>query len=252
MKSIKFVAGLVAGVAVLGAVSAHAAAEAAPLNISITTYVQTKTTNAAGVITYTSTTVTIKSADLVAKIGTSLGVSMPAGAKLGFSVINSEADNVFAGDVVIMSSAGIILWDVRNFGNDIGHANVTFGFSEDVEQQSFAYSGRVPQPRNQFGQQISQTWSGRGRGNFHFNIYANPTEAVDARVGCFGDFFDDVGSAQYVRGNFGSRLTTGGANYAGGGEFESYGLDFDHIQPASLSASGAVANVPSDIFFDIF
>ncbi len=252
MKSIKFVAGLVAGVAVLGAVSAHAAAEAAPLNISITTYVQTKTTNAAGVITYTSTTVTIKSADLVSKLGTSLGTTVPAGSMLGFSLINDDANDVFAGDVVIMSPAGIILWNVSNFGNDTGHSRIYFGFSEDVRQRSSAYSGKVPQPRNQFGQQISQTYSGRGRGNLYFNIYANPTEAVDARVGCYGEFFDDVGSDQYVRGNYGSNLTTGGVNFSGGGEFESYGLDFDHIQPASLSASAAVANVPSDIFFDIF
>jgi hypothetical protein len=254
MKSIKFVAGLVAGAALLGTVSAQAAAEAVPLNISIITWSQTTTTNSAGVITYISTPHTIKSADLVAKLATILGVTVPAGSMLGLSIINSDADNTYAGDVVIMSSAGIILWDVRNFGNDTGHANLSFGFNTDVSQYNttVAYNPRVPQPRNFLGNSISQAYSARGRGYFYFNIYAYPTEAVDAYVGSVGDFYDDVGSVTAVKGTYGSQLTTGGVNFAGGGEFENYGLDFDMIQPASLVASAAGSNLPWNIFNDIF
>ena len=236
MKSIKIVAIVAAGLVSLGAFSAQAAGV---LNINVTTYVQAKTTNADGSVTFTRTAVTIKNADLLAKVGHALGITMPAGATLALSTMNDTLNDINPGDVLINDASGHVLWNLARAQTAIGQAEVFLNVHREITQDKNATK--------------STTHTFYGEGEFFFDIFSYDVDAEGgAGIGCFGDFFDNQLSGQDVQGKFGNRHTTGTCNFAGGGEFVSFiGNNdfFDRVstyQAANCSVFEAYANVPGN------
>jgi len=240
MKSIKFIACLAAGLTALGTLSAQAAGT---LSISITTYQQTTSTNASGVVTFASKAVTIKNADILAKVASVTGITLPAGAKLAISTTTDPVKGIKPGDVVITDAKGNIVLDLRGSYIGTGYVEIYIGGYDSVGQVTTAASK-------------STSFAAKGEGELYFDIYNDvapvATDAVVATsTGWYYDGYDNLASAQYTKGNYDAQhLTTGSISFSGAAELYIY--DTDTYQPCDQTVSASAADVPWSVFQGIW
>lgn len=244
MKTIKFIASVVLGLVVLGSVSAHATAT---LNINLTTYVETATTNADGSITYARSSVSIKNADLLAKAADILGITVPADAKLALSTSADSLNGINVGDVLVCDAKGSILWDLKDFSNAIGDLEFEVDFEAVLDQTQNATK--------------STAHSFRGIGQLNFRGTKFETEAVARVVGPKGDIspipqkqyiieiHDAQMSAVAAVGKFGAQLSTGSGVITGAGQVYNDNGVTQVFQPINGTINTAFANIPG-AFFD--
>jgi hypothetical protein len=244
MKSIKFIAPVAVGLVLLGSVSARAAAT---LVVNLTTYVQSSTTNDAGVITYTRTAVSIKNADLLAKAADALGITLPADARLAISTTSDSLNNIRVGDVLIIDARGGILWDIQEYGNASG----TVEFEVDVE-------GKTEETQSA-RRSIAHSIRGLGQMNFRATKFAvqqsgiiGPKVAADTQIYVI-EIHDSSCTAGYVAGRYGAQLATGSATIAGAGQILTKdGGDPIVVQPINGTISESATQIPSSTFPFLF
>ena len=240
MKSIKFIACLAAGLVALGTLSAQAAGT---LSISITTYQQTLSTNSSGVITYASKAVTIKNADILAKVASVTGIALPAGAKLAISTTHDTVKGIDVGDVVITDAKGTILFDLSGSWIGTGYVEIYVYGYDSVDQVTSTASK-------------STSYAGKGEGELYFDIWKGATAGSTSAVvgndtGWYYDGYDNLASAQYTKGRYDAlQLTTGSFSFSGGAELYIY--DTGVSQPCDQTVSASAADVPWSVFQGIW
>jgi hypothetical protein len=252
MKILKFAICALAGSLALLANRGQAATVGVPITISLTTYSQVTSTNSSGAITFSTNSTTWNNATILAKIQTTLGITLPAGAKLGISTINSSG--ISAGNVVILDKAGNILYDVDDFETDTGFVQLYFNIDAVVQVTKTA--------------KLSSTTQFSGVGDFYayFDLFGvEPSDASVQKKGFFEfgviDYFDfvDVAASGAITKGTGiyvgldtpdTNPTTGSVTGSGAGEYGHFDdASFtETFQPADGTFSGSASAVPFNTY----
>jgi hypothetical protein len=244
MKNIKFVISAVVGSLSL-ALSSHAAVQGVGITFTATTYHQSSVTNGNNVVTYTTTSTALNNATILSKAQTTLGVTFPAGSKLGVSIVSFPG--VSEGDIVVLNSANQIIWNLSEVETTNGLVEASF-FVNDINEKT------VNAARSR-----TTTFNGLAGFDFFFELSQPVVESVKkGKDLAAGDeegysFSDMQCTGSYTEAFNGSQLTSGSVTSAGAGEhgYFTFATDTAVFEPADGTMYLALSQLPSDVFFSV-
>jgi len=245
MKNMKFVICAVAGSLSL-ALSSQAVVQGVPITLTATAYHQGSVTNGNNVVTYTTTSTTLNNATILSKAQITLGVTFPAGSKLGVSIVSIP--HVSYGDVVVLNSANQIIWNLSEVETTNGLVEASF-FVDVINSKTVSAS-----------KSSTTTFNGLAGFDLFFELSEPPVESAkkgkDLAPGDEEEYsFDDMQcSGSYTEAHSGSELTSGTVSSAGAGEhaYFTFTTDTDVFEPADGTLYLALSQLPAEVFFAIF